>query len=107
MKLTKAIDLKHHVEVEVSDDFRDGGSPLSIRIVKSGNGVPIPNEEPTILFRGRDRLAVPMLEHYRELCRADGCNDWQLAQVDELIGRFRVFAETSPTMKQPGITRGA
>ncbi len=92
--IVRRIDLKHHIDEEG-------------QIVKSGNGVPIPEGEPLILFRGRDRLAVPMLNAYRKLCVEDGCNDFQLGQVDELIARFKAFAvENAGVMKQPGITRG-
>jgi hypothetical protein len=94
MSIVRKIDLKHHIDEKG-------------RIVKTGNGVPIPEAEPLILFRGRDRLAVPLLTAYRQLCIADGCNDFQLGQIDELIQRFRTFAEANPqTMKQPGSTRG-
>lgn len=89
----RIIDLKHHIEGE--------------EIIKTGNGQPIPQEEPLALFRARDYLAMPLLEHYRKLCAADGCNDFQLGQIDELIVRFRGFAADYPErMKQPGITRG-
>lgn len=87
------IDNKHHLEGE--------------SIVKTGNGVPIDLEkEPVILFRGRDKLALPMLVFYRQLCKNDGCNDWQLASLDSMIEKFGEFAGQSPTMKQPGITKG-
>lgn len=89
----KRIDNKHHMEGE--------------QIVKTGNGVPIPDDEPVILFRGRDRLALPVLRFYRDLCVADGCTDFQLNSLDGMIRAFEEFAATSPTMKQPGITRGA
>jgi hypothetical protein len=92
----KLIDDKHHLEGET--------------IVKTGNGVPIDLEkEPVILFRGRDKLALPMLEFYRELCIKDikdGCTDYQLATMDNRIRLFKEFADTSETMKQPGVTRG-
>jgi hypothetical protein len=92
--VVRKIDLKHHID--------DEG-----RIVKTGNGVPIPEDEPLILFRARDRLALPMLRSYRDICAADGCNDFQLGQIDELITRFEAFAAGHPeVMKQPGITRG-
>ena len=94
MAIIRKIDLKHHIDEKG-------------QIVKTGNGVPIPEEEPTILFRGRDRLSVPMLQAYRVLCVEDGCNDFQLGQIDELIARFTRFAEQHPdVMKQPGVTRG-
>lgn len=50
----RKIDEKHHIEGE--------------QIIKATNGQPIPEDEPTFLFRGR--------------------------------------ASMSPTMKQPGVTRG-
>lgn len=94
MSIVRQIDLKHHVD--------ENGA-----IVKTGNGQVISLEEPLILFRARDYLALPLLLRYRELCIADGCNDFQLSQVTELISRFEKFARENPkTMKQPGITRG-
>jgi hypothetical protein len=90
----RQIDLKHHIDENYN-------------IVKTTNGNIIDTEEPTILFRGRDYLAVPLLIKYRELCKMDGCNDFQLGQVDELIKKFADFASEHPdVMKQPGITRG-
>lgn len=94
MAIIRQIDLKHHVD--------EHG-----QIVKTGNNVAISLDEPLILFRARDRLAVPLLSAYRQLCTDDGCNDFQLGQIDELIKRFMTFASANPqTMKQPGITRG-
>jgi hypothetical protein len=87
----KQIDMKHHIEGE--------------QIIKTSNGEPIPDNEPTILFRGRDRLSLPMLKFYRELCVADGCTLYQVESVDTMIQRFEKFAETGP-MKQPGVTKG-
>lgn len=92
--IVRKIDLKHHVD--------ENG-----QIIKTTNGEAIPIEEPTILFRARDWLSVPMLINYRMLCVADGCNNFQLKQVDELIERFKRFAQENPgAMKQPGVTRG-
>ena len=94
MSIVRQIDLKHHID--------ENGE-----IIKTSNGQAIPHDEPTILFRGRDYLAVPMLIRYREMCIADGCNDFQLTQVTELIQRFADYAKDHPeVMKQPGITRG-
>jgi hypothetical protein len=91
-KNMKRLDNKHHLEGE--------------QIVKTGNGQPIPDDEPVILFRARDNLALPMLRHYLLLCKADGCTDFQLESMTDMILRFREFSERSPTMKQPGCTRG-
>ena len=89
----KRIDNKHHLQGE--------------QIVKTGNGVPIPDDEPVILFRARDRLAIPMLRFYRELCVADGCTEFQLQSLDDMMRRFEDFATKNPdAMKQPGITQG-
>jgi len=89
----RRIDHKHHVDAD--------------QIIKTGNGQPIPEEEPLVLFRARDHLAVSLLEHYRMLCEVDGCNSFQLGLVDELIDLFSRFAVEHPErMKQPGITKG-
>lgn len=75
------------------------------RIIKTKTGEEIPLDEPTILYRGRDRLALPMLEFYKSLCIEDGATDYQLESMDRMIDRFKKFAAENPT-KQPGITRG-
>ena len=91
------IDNKHHIDVTPEGE---------IRIVKN-NGIPIDlTREPVILFRGRDKLALPMLKHYRDLCVQDGCTDFQLTSMDDMIRRFEEFSASSPTMKQPGCTLG-
>ena len=92
--IVRKIDLKHHINSKG-------------QIVKTTNGTVIEESEPTILFRARDYLALPLLMRYRELCVRDGCTDFQLKQVDELVERFAAFARANPSvMKQPGITRG-
>lgn len=75
-------------------------------IVKSTNNQILPDTEPRILFRGRDKLALPMLRYYRNLCVEDGCTDFQLRTMDAMISEFEEFANVSETMKQPGSTRG-
>jgi hypothetical protein len=91
--LRPRIDEKHHI------------SGLG-KIIKTSNGQEIPDDEPRILFRGRDVLALPMLHHYRDLCVRDGATEYQLASVDAMITEFEDFARTSSTMKQPGSTLG-
>jgi hypothetical protein len=98
---TRKIDEKHHAELI---NFK--GEP-TIVLAKTTNGTIIPEDEPTILFRGRDRLAVPMLEFYYQLCKNDGATDYQLGTMDFMINKFKQFSVDNPqTMKQPGITRG-
>lgn len=77
-------------------------------IVKTSSDEVIPEDEPLLLLRARDHLALPLLWHYRELSRLDGCNDYHLAGVDDRIAAFERFkAEHPELMKQPGVTRGA
>lgn len=131
--MKRIIDLKHHADISdfsgtvdrvtdaVEHQIQKGSSDRSelssaiakaleeivIDIVKTGNGVPVSPNEPLILFRGRDRLATALLGQYRTLCELDGCNDFQLGQVDELINKFKQYAHQHPAMmKQPGVTRG-
>jgi hypothetical protein len=86
------IDEKHHIEV---------------KIIKTTNDQPIPDNEPTILFRGRDKLALPMLRYYKELCEKDGATAYQLHSMDVMINKFIDFErEHGDKMKQPGVTLG-
>lgn len=76
-------------------------------IVKTSNNDPVPDDEPLILFRGRDRLALPMLRAYRELCVADGCTTYQMEGIDNRISAFETFQrKQAGRMKQPGATKG-
>jgi len=97
----RSIDNKHSIFI---DDVTD--SPFLAKRLADGELQPIPADEPTILFRGRDRLALPMLEFYRSLCFDDGATPYQLESMDDMIRKFRKFSATSKTMKQPGSTLG-
>lgn len=99
----RQIDDKHDARVILDV----AGATESVEIFKSTNNTPIPEEEPMILFRGRDHLAIPMLEHYLQLCLADGCTDHQIEPLRLRIGLFLMFRDEYPErMKQPGITLG-
>ena len=98
--LTKRIDSKHHIEVTFA------GVMQYISVVKTSSGMTIPADEPLFLLRGRDKLALATLEFYRTLCDADGTTQYHLDGMDEMLKRFKEFAATSPTMKQPGCTMG-
>jgi hypothetical protein len=76
------------------------------KLIKTATGEEIPEIEPVILYRGRDRLALPMLRYYRTLCVADGATEYQLQSMDRMIEKFQKYADENPT-KQPGITQGA
>ncbi len=88
----RQIDEKHSID--------DNG-----QLIKTKTGEVIPDDVPLILYRGTDRLALPMLKYYRQLCVDDGCTDYQLESMDRMIKQFEDYADTS-VVKQPGITRG-
>ena len=76
-------------------------------IIKTSNGAPIPDHEPKILFRGRDRLALPMLRFYLGMCLEDGCTPYQEESMRAMIAEFEDFQKKFPSsMKQPGSTSG-
>jgi len=77
------------------------------QIIKTSNGEPILEDEPTFLFRARDKWALLALRYYRELCVADGCNDYHIEGISQMMDKFAAFADRYPwRMKQPGINRG-
>jgi hypothetical protein len=96
MDITRMIDLKHGITT----------NGQLVKVLSTGEEQEIPTNEPTILFRGRDKFAVAMLEYYTHLCEKDGATEYQLKSMNEMIHRFRTYAETNIT-KQPGVTRGA
>lgn len=76
-------------------------------IAKTSTGEPIPDDEPLILFRARDYLALDMLRYYRSIALADGCTGFHMDGIDNRIAAFEKFRSDHPErMKQPGITRG-
>jgi hypothetical protein len=92
------IDPKYGVKI------RDDGTPV---IAKNSTGEEIPTDEPTIIFRARDRLAFTMLAYYLTLCIQDGCTPEHVKGIQNRILAFGHFAAKHPErMKQPGITRG-
>jgi len=76
-------------------------------IIKTSNGDPIPHDEPLLILRARDRLAIPILKIYQQLAIVDGCNDWFMGELAKTLKQFEDFAKLHPErMKQPGVTRG-
>lgn len=76
-------------------------------IIKTSNGEKIPHDEPLLILRARDHLAVPLLNIYRQLSIVDGCNEWFLNEQRITLGEFELFAREHPErMKQPGVTKG-
>lgn len=105
--IKRRIDNKHHVQLTITTAVVEGKAVPRIDIVKTTNGQPIPDEEPMIIFRGRDYLSIPLLMRYRELCIQDRTTEYQLQSLDSMIKEFRDFATKYPErMKQPGVTLG-
>lgn len=77
------------------------------RLVKTSNGEPVPLDEPLFIIRGRDMLGVPIIAMYMQMAEREGCNDYLLAGVKQVLDSFARFAfEQASKMKQPGVTRG-
>lgn len=111
---TKRVDSKHVLVLDVPEDdlsdmqkFLDQAEIYQAKRLSNGGLERIPDDEPTITFRGRDRLALPALLAYRQLCVADGCTNHQIDVLDGMIVAFQEFrTRNEDRMKQPGISRG-
>jgi hypothetical protein len=76
-------------------------------IIKVSDGSVIPEDEPLILFRARDKLAVTMMEHYLSLCRDAGCDPGQLELMHRRIADFLAWQkENEAVMKRPSSEPG-
>lgn len=75
------------------------------KLIKTATGEEIFESEPVILYRARDRLALPMMRYYKQLCIEDGATDYQITSITRMIDRFEKYADEHPT-KQPGSTQG-
>lgn len=72
------------------------------RFVNRVSGEEIPDDEPVIIFRARDRHALPLLRAYVSMVD----DEHHRAAVLDRIDEFRQFAREHPErMKEPGITR--
>lgn len=92
---------------EIDDKFSVYETASTLKIVKTKTLEPIPDDEPLMLFRARDRLALDLLKVYRRLCIADNCTEYQINGMDARIEAFEKFKREHPErMKQPGCTRG-
>lgn len=72
------------------------------QFVNRVSGEAIPDDEPVILFRARDRKALGLLIMYQGLCD----EDHHKAAIQDRINEFSQFQIDHPErMKEPGITR--
>lgn len=78
-----------------------------LRLMKRSNGEVVPDDEPVIVLRARDRLTLPTMLVYEILAKLDGCNDWFMERITPALDGLREFQKDHPErMKQPGITKG-
>lgn len=84
----RRIDAKYHIEND--------------QIVKTTTGEVLPEDEPLILFRGKDSLLRRLMAFYGDLCRSHGSPQEMLDLVDQSLYGFEKFAEEHPErMKVP------
>jgi hypothetical protein len=76
-------------------------------ICKIDNGEPLPNDEPKILFRAQDALAIGALERYLADCTAAKCPQAHLVGVQRIIEEFGQFSSKYPHLMKdrPGTRR--
>lgn len=74
----RQIDPRFHVEV-------------TGEIVKSSNCLVVPENEPLMLFRARDNLALRALLAYEQACKDVGCTDYQIDGIRNRIEAFQEF----------------
>ena len=60
------------------------------------DGTPIPDDEPLILFRSKDRLLPELLEHYWQSCKEAGSPQRQLDLVKDRIKEVRAWQTANP-----------
>lgn len=53
------------------------------------DGTPIPDDEPLVLFRAKDKLLPQVLENYKKLCQDAGCQPQQVETLGPLIQRVK------------------
>ncbi len=90
----RRIDPKFHIEGD--------------KLIKTSNGQEIPEDEPIMLIRARDWLALPIIAYYYAMSLRDSCTDYHLSGVWDRMQAFMQFRKDHPErMKQPGCTQGA
>ena len=57
------------------------------------DGTPIPQDEPLILFRGKDKLLPQLLSHYKQLCQNAGSHQQHLEDIDSLVKNIYSWQE--------------
>ncbi len=53
------------------------------------DGTPIPDDEPLVLFRAKDKLLPQLLEDYKQLCQDADCQAQQVETLGPLIQQVK------------------
>ena len=59
------------------------------------DGTPIPQDEPLILFRGKDKLLPRLLEQYKQLCQDGGSPQGQIELLQQRIDEIKVWQDNN------------
>jgi len=88
------------IDPKYSIEIRDG-KPVIVNL----SGVPVPDDEPLILFRARDQHALAAILYYQMQCVKGGCTPFHMRGIQNRVDAFKTFRNAHPErMKQPGIT---
>ena len=60
------------------------------------DGTPIPDDEPLVLFRAKDKLLPQLLEEYKKLCQDAGCQSQQVETLGPLTQQVRDWQVANP-----------
>ena len=60
------------------------------------DGTPIPDDEPLILFRAKDKLLPQVLENYKKLCQDAGCQPQQVESLGPLVQQIKDWQAANP-----------
>lgn len=89
-------------EVEVTDVTcgdclkARGGGKYEPTILTKRDGTPIPAGEPWMAYRAQDRLSLPTLNFYRQLCVEAGCSSAHLMEIDERLSVMGQWQSENP-----------
>jgi hypothetical protein len=58
----------------------------------------IPDDEPVIVIRARDRNACPVISAYHDLCERNGSPQFHLDLIEQTYTRFADWQEANPEL---------
>jgi hypothetical protein len=86
---------KYDINVTVNSD----GEVTDAYLINSATGIGIPADEPIMLFRAKDKMAIPAIMFYQ--IPLDGA-PFQYAEIEKILDAFKAYAEQHPElMKEP------